>query len=64
MVNEKRIVPVTNTDLLTLYGLILKLKGLTIAAVSAGDTGVFAMTSVQETSSLMNLSKVLILAVP
>lgn len=45
MINEKRIVPVTNTDLLTLYGLILKLKGLTIAAVSAGDTGVFTMTS-------------------
>lgn len=45
MINMNRIVPVTNTDLLTLYGLILKLKGLTIAAVSAGDTGVFTMTS-------------------
>ena len=41
MINEKRIVPVTNTDLLTLYGLILKVGGTTIATVSAGDTGIF-----------------------
>ena len=45
MINEKRIVPVTNTDLLTLYGLILKVGGTTISTVSAGDTGVFSMTS-------------------
>lgn len=42
MINSDRIVPVTKTDLLTLYGNILTIAGTTVAAVNAnGANGVF-----------------------
>ena len=44
MINANRIVPVTQVDLLTLYGNIMKLAGTTVAAVEAGDPGVFEVT--------------------
>lgn len=45
MINQNRIVPVTVTDLLTLYGTIMKLAGTTVTAVQATDPGVFELTS-------------------
>lgn len=43
MINENRIVPVTATDLITLYGTIMKLAGTTVTAVNATtDDGRFA----------------------
>lgn len=46
MINENRIVPVTKTDLLTLYGNIMVLAGTTVAAVNANDaSGIFEITS-------------------
>lgn len=44
MINDKRIVPVTQVDLLTLYGNIMKLAGTTVAAVEAVTPGVFEVT--------------------
>lgn len=44
MINTKRIVPVTQVDLLTLYGNIMKLAGTTVAAVEAGQPGEFEVT--------------------
>lgn len=44
MINDDRIVPVTVTDLITLYGTIMKLAGTTVAAVDAATTdGQFAV---------------------
>lgn len=45
MINDKRIVPVTQVDLLTLYGNIMKLAGTTVAAVEAVEPGIFELTS-------------------
>lgn len=45
MINLNRIVPVTATDLLTLYGTIMKLVGTTITSVEAEAPGVFKLTS-------------------
>lgn len=46
MINNDRIVPVTKTDLLTLYGNIMVLAGTTVAKVDANDaSGVFKITS-------------------
>jgi hypothetical protein len=45
MINTDRIVPVTVTDLLTLYGNIMKLNGTSVAAVEAVSPGVFELTS-------------------
>lgn len=46
MINSNRIVPVTKTDLITLYGNMLVLAGTTIAKVDANDaSGVFEITS-------------------
>lgn len=45
MINLNRIVPVTATDLLTLYGTIMKLAGTTVTAVEASDPGVFVVSS-------------------
>ena len=45
MINDKRIVPVTQVDLLTLYGNIMKLAGTTVAAAVAVEPGVFKLTS-------------------
>ena len=44
MINDKRIVPVTQVDLLTLYGNIMKLAGTTVAAVQALEPGIFELT--------------------
>lgn len=41
MINKDRIVPVQATDLLTLYGNILKIAGKTIDAVEATAPGLF-----------------------
>ena len=45
MINNDRIVPVVKTDLLTLYGTIMKLAGTTVAKASATTPGVFNLTS-------------------
>ena len=45
MINEKRIVPVTKVDLLTLYGNIMKLAGTTVSDVQASEPGVFVVAS-------------------
>lgn len=45
MINADRIVPVQKTDLLTLYGNIMKLAGTNVSKVSAATPGVFALTS-------------------
>lgn len=45
MINEDRIVPVQKTDLITLYGTIMKLAGTSVAAAEAVAPGVFALTS-------------------
>jgi len=45
MINSNRIVPVTKTDLITLYGNILTISGTTVTAVNANDaSGVFEIT--------------------
>lgn len=44
MINADRIVPVTQVDLLTLYGNIMKLAGTTVTAAEAVDPGVFELT--------------------
>lgn len=44
MINDKRIVPVTQVDLLTLYGNIMKLAGTTVAAAVAVEPGIFELT--------------------
>ena len=45
MINNDRIVPVTKTDLLTLYGNILTIAGTSVTAVNANDaSGVFEIT--------------------
>lgn len=41
MINTNRIVPVMETDLITLYGNILTIAGETITAVQATNPGVF-----------------------
>jgi len=45
MINEKRIVPVTKVDLLTLYGNIMKLAGTTVGDVQAAEPGVFVVST-------------------
>lgn len=46
MINSNRVVSVTTTDLITLYGTMMKLAGTTVTAVDAADTdGNFAITS-------------------
>lgn len=44
MINADRIVPVTQVDLLTLYGNIMKLAGTTVTAAEASEPGVFELT--------------------
>jgi hypothetical protein len=44
MINANRIVSVTRTDLITLYGTAMKLAGTSVSAVQATDPGVFAVT--------------------
>lgn len=45
MINANRIVPVMATDLITIYGTIMKLAGTSVTAVQADDPGVFNLTS-------------------
>ena len=45
MINTDRIVPVTKTDLLTIYGNVLVIAGETIDAVEATAPGVFSVDS-------------------
>lgn len=46
MINNDRIVPVTATDLVTLYGLILKVGSVNVSALQASDTdGDFSVAS-------------------
>lgn len=44
MINEKRIVPITKTDLLTMIGNTMILAGTSVSKISASDPGVFAVT--------------------
>lgn len=45
MINSNRIVPVTKTDLLTLYGNMLVIAGTSVSKVDANDaSGVFEIT--------------------
>ncbi len=39
MINEDRIVPVQKTDLITMYGTIMKLAGTSVAAAEAVAPG-------------------------
>lgn len=45
MINSDRIVPITRTDLITIYGTIMKLAGTSVTSASASAPGVFALTS-------------------
>lgn len=46
MINNDRIVPVTKTDLLTLYGTVLKAASVSVTALSASDAeGNFSQTT-------------------
>ena len=46
MINTDRIVPVTKTDLLTLYGNVLKIANVSVTALTAGDVeGDFSQTT-------------------
>lgn len=45
MINKDRVVSVTATDLITLYGTIAKLAGTSITAIEADAPGVFKLTS-------------------
>lgn len=45
MINTERIVPVQATDLVTLYGTMMKLAGTSVTAVQATNPGVFNLTS-------------------
>lgn len=45
MINENRIVPVTVTDLITLYGTIMKLAGTSVTGVEATNPGEFELNS-------------------
>ena len=44
MINRDRIVPVTQVDLLTLYGNVMKLAGTTVTAEEAVTPGKFELT--------------------
>ena len=44
MINKDRIVPVTQVDLITLYGNVMKLAGTTVTAAEAVTPGKFDLT--------------------
>ena len=45
MINKERIVPITRSDLLTMYGTILKIANISATAISAADVeGNFTVT--------------------
>lgn len=45
MINDKRIVPVANTDLLSLYGVILKATSVSATKLTTDEPGVFTIAS-------------------
>lgn len=45
MINENRIVPVTSTDLLTLYGNMLSIANVSVTALSVTNIGEFNLAS-------------------
>lgn len=53
MINLDRIVPITATDLLSLYALILKVAGVTITAAETAEPGVFEIEEAPESGSII-----------
>lgn len=53
MINTDRIVPVTKTDLITLYGNIMTLAGSTVAALKATNPGEFEVEEAPANGSLL-----------
>lgn len=45
MINDKRIVPITKTDLITMIGTVMVLAGTSVAKISAAAPGKFNPTS-------------------
>lgn len=54
MINKERIVPVVATDLITLYGTIMKIAGETITALEADSAGEFTITTAASGDQLAN----------
>ena len=53
MINEDRIVSVTKTDLLSLYGVILKAANVNVAKLDATATGTFKISSALKTDYVL-----------
>lgn len=53
MINEDRIVSVTKTDLLSLYGVILKVANVNVAKLDATATGTFKISSALTTDYVL-----------
>jgi len=53
MINEDRIVSVTKTDLLSLYGVILKAANVDVAKLDATATGTFKISSALTTDYVL-----------
>ena len=53
MINEDRIVSVTKTDLLSLYGVILKIANVDVAKLDATATGTFKISSALTTDYVL-----------
>ena len=53
MINEDRIVSVTKTDLLSLYGVILKVANVDVAKLDATATGTFKISSALTTDYVL-----------
>ena len=53
MINEDRIVSVTKTDLLSLYGMILKVANVNVAKLDATATGTFKISSALTTDYVL-----------
>lgn len=53
MINNDRIVPVTATDLLSLYAVILKAASVTLTVAEASHPGVFEVAAAPQSGSLI-----------
>lgn len=53
MINEDRIVPVSKTDLISLYGLILKVANVDVAKLDATGTGTFEISQALTTDYVL-----------
>lgn len=53
MINEDRIVSVTKTDLITLYGTVLKIANVEVAKLDATATGVFEISEALTTDYVL-----------